>query len=100
MYNSHILVSPEGNIAANYKKIHLFDVDIKGGARLMESEGTMPGTEIGDPVQTAVGKVGLQTCYDLRFAELSIAQRTRGAEVLTFPSAFTIKTGAAHWGKH
>jgi len=97
VYNSHILVSPEGNIAANYKKIHLFDVDIKGGARLMESEGTMPGTEIGDPVQTAVGKVGLQTCYDLRFAELSIAQRTRGAEVLTFPSAFTIKTGAAHW---
>ncbi|KAH8552848.1 putative NIT2-nitrilase [Umbelopsis sp. PMI_123] len=97
VYNSHILVSPDGNIAANYKKIHLFDVDIKGGARLMESEGTIPGIEIGSPVQTAIGKIGLQTCYDIRFAELSITQRARGAEILTYPSAFTVKTGAAHW---
>jgi predicted amidohydrolase len=92
-------VSPEGHIAANYRKTHLFDVDIQGGARLMESEGTIPGTDSGFPIQTTIGKIGLQTCYDLRFAELSIAQRARGAEILTFPSAFTIKTGVAHWGK-
>lgn len=83
---------------SDYKKIHLFDVDIKGGNRLMESEGTIPGSDIGQPIQTPIGKVGLQTCYDLRFAELSIIQRARGAEVLTFPSAFTVKTGEAHWG--
>ncbi|CAO3693594.1 unnamed protein product [Umbelopsis ramanniana] len=97
VYNSHILVSPEGQIKANYRKIHLFDVDIKGGARLMESEGTIPGTQLGSPVQTSIGKIGLQTCYDLRFAELSIIQRARGADILTYPSAFTVKTGDAHW---
>lgn len=83
---------------SDYKKIHLFDVDIKGGARLMESEGTIPGDDIGQPIKTPIGNIGLQTCYDLRFAELSIIQRARGAEVLTFPSAFTVKTGEAHWG--
>lgn len=97
VYNSHIVVSADGEIVSDYKKIHLFDVDIKGGNRLMESEGTIPGSDIGQPIQTPIGKVGLQTCYDLRFAELSIIQRARGAEVLTFPSAFTVKTGEAHW---
>jgi deaminated glutathione amidase len=64
----------------------------------MESEGTIPGTQLGSPVQTSIGKIGLQTCYDLRFAELSIIQRARGADILTYPSAFTVKTGDAHWG--
>jgi predicted amidohydrolase len=49
-------------------------------------------------VQTSIGKIGLQTCYDLRFAELSVIQRARGADILTYPSAFTVKTGDAHWG--
>jgi predicted amidohydrolase len=64
----------------------------------MESEGTIPGSNIGQPIQTPIGNIGLQICYDLRFAELSIIHRARGAEILTFPSAFTVKTGEAHWG--
>lgn len=64
----------------------------------MESDTTYGGNDIGQPVSTPLGQIGLQICYDLRFPELSIAQRYRGAQLLTFPSAFTIKTGMAHWG--
>jgi predicted amidohydrolase len=64
----------------------------------MESDSTLEGMEINEPVDTPVGKLGLETCYDMRFPELSIALRQRGAELLAFPSAFTIKTGVAHWG--
>ena len=63
----------------------------------MESDSTRGGDTILDPVLTPIGNVAQQTCYDLRFSELSIAQRHRGADILTFPSAFTVKTGQAHW---
>lgn len=82
----------------------------------MESGTTIPGTEIGSPVSTPLGMLGvsptrptppqrtssllpsqLQTCYDLRFPESSLALRSRGAQILTYPSAFTERTGAAHW---
>lgn len=89
-----------GKIVSTYRKIHLFDVDIKYGPRLMESDSTLKGNAIVDPVSTPLGKIGLQICYDLRFPELSLAQRRRGADILTFPSAFTVKTGMAHWGKY
>lgn len=39
----------------------------------------------------------LLTCYDLRFPECSLALRKAGAQILTYPSAFTLRTGAAHW---
>lgn len=42
-------------------------------------------------------QVGLAICYDLRFPEISLALAREGAEILTFPSAFTETTGAAHW---
>ncbi|KAI9489102.1 nitrilase, putative [Zychaea mexicana] len=97
IYNSHLTIDADGDIVSVYRKIHLFKVDIKNGPRLMESDSTFAGNTIPDPVATPIGKVGQQTCYDLRFAELSIAQRRRGADILTFPSAFTVKTGMAHW---
>lgn len=37
------------------------------------------------------------TCFDVRFPEISLALRNRGAEILTYPSAFTVPTGEAHW---
>ncbi|XP_077983209.1 deaminated glutathione amidase-like [Glandiceps talaboti] len=97
VYNSHIVVSNNGDIVAVYNKTHLFDVDIKGHVRLKESDFTIPGDAIVPPVNTPVGKVGLATCYDLRFPEMSLALAEQGAEILTYPSAFTFTTGAAHW---
>jgi len=93
-----VLINDQGSIVESYRKIHLFDVDIANGPRLMESQSTVAGERIVPPVTTPVGKVGLGICYDLRFPELALELRRQGAEILTYPSAFTIKTGEAHWG--
>ncbi|XP_042909540.1 nitrilase and fragile histidine triad fusion protein NitFhit isoform X2 [Parasteatoda tepidariorum] len=97
VYNSHILINSSGDIAAVYRKIHLFDIDVPGGVRLKESDYTIPGKEVLPPVDTPVGKIGLGICYDLRFPEFSLAMTESGAEILTYPSAFTQVTGMAHW---
>ncbi|XP_015112951.1 deaminated glutathione amidase isoform X2 [Diachasma alloeum] len=96
--NTHVLINNEGSIVAAYRKIHLFDMDNKDtGVRLMESDYVVPGGEIIPPVSTPCGRIGLSICYDMRFPELSLTLRKSGAEILTFPSAFTYQTGAAHW---
>ncbi|KAG0295383.1 Carbon-nitrogen hydrolase [Linnemannia gamsii] len=97
LYNTHVLINAQGEITSTYRKIHLFDVDIANGPRLMESSNTVAGDRIVPPVSTPIGKIGLGICYDLRFPEMALALRKQGAEVLTYPSAFTIKTGEAHW---
>ncbi|XP_021933022.1 nitrilase homolog 1 isoform X2 [Zootermopsis nevadensis] len=96
--NSHIVINNEGNIVSVYHKIHMFDVDIpEKNTRIMESDYVLPGERIVAPVETPVGKVGLAICYDMRFPELSLTLAKTGADILTFPSAFTFATGAAHW---
>ena len=143
------MLANDGSVAGKYNKLHLFDVDIKGGARLKESDGCVAGKELPPVVKTPVGNVGLaivsfnslslyiyiyiyiisseiiekvweiqyikyfnysakcpillvfldifQQCYDLRFPELSLILAQQGADILTYPSAFTFTTGAAHW---
>ena len=59
VHNSHVLVDDHGSIAAVYRKIHLFDIDVKDGPQLKESDGTIPGDQIVPPVPTPVGNVGL-----------------------------------------
>ncbi|GIL79098.1 hypothetical protein Vretifemale_8387, partial [Volvox reticuliferus] len=97
IYNTHVVLDSKGELVARYRKIHLFDVDVPNGPVLMESRSTAPGTEA-VVVDTPAGRLGLTTCYDLRFPEL-FAHLTweRGAQVLAVPSAFTVVTGAAHW---
>jgi predicted amidohydrolase len=95
-YNSSLLVSPEGDILAHYRKIHLFDVDIPGQVRVKESDTKKPGQEV-VTCKTPLGVFGLSVCYDLRFPELYRQLAEKGAEVMFVPSAFTFPTGAAHW---
>ena len=102
MANSHVFIDISGRVKANYRKAHLFNVDIPDrGVRLKESDYVVAGQDIVDPIdmlRDGYFHVGLATCYDLRFSEMSTIQRQRGANVLTFPSAFTVATGAAgHW---
>ncbi|XP_051563818.1 deaminated glutathione amidase [Myxocyprinus asiaticus] len=98
IYNSHIIIDGQGKIVSVYRKGHLFDVELTGkGVSLKESAFTIPGPRLVPPVQTPIGKVGLGVCYDLRFPELSSALQRHGAEILTYPSAFTVATGSAHW---
>ncbi|XP_019328119.1 PREDICTED: nitrilase homolog 1 [Aptenodytes forsteri] len=97
IYNCHALLDPAGHLVAAYRKTHLCDVELEGRVTMKESSFTNPGTEIVPPVSTPAGKLGLSICYDLRFPEISLALRRAGAEILTYPSAFTVPTGSAHW---
>jgi deaminated glutathione amidase len=93
--NTSVLVGPDGEVGAAYRKIHMFDVDV-GGVAYRESEHEEPGSEI--VVSSAAGvPVGLTVCYDLRFPELYRILAVRGARVITIPSAFTLHTGKDHW---
>ncbi|XP_023211076.1 nitrilase and fragile histidine triad fusion protein NitFhit-like [Centruroides sculpturatus] len=95
--NAHVILDSSGNIVEVYRKIHMFDVDLPGRMRLCESDYTVPGSRIVKPVSSPVGKIGMGICYDLRFPEFSLALAKSGAEILTYPSAFTQTTGMAHW---
>ena len=91
-----LCISPE-RTEARYDKIHLFDVqvgDAVGGYQ--ESRFFEPGDEV-VVAKTPFGKLGLMVCYDLRFPELSLMLRTKGANILTAPAAFTYTTGKLHW---
>ena len=72
-------------------------MEIDNGPVLRESDSVQPGSEMLPPFDTDVGKVGALICFDLRFAEPAISLRRQGATMITYPSAFTVKTGQAHW---
>lgn len=91
-----LCISPE-KTEARYDKIHLFDVQVSdavGGYQ--ESKFFEPGDEV-VVAKTPFGNIGLMVCYDLRFPELSLMLRTKGANILTAPAAFTYTTGKLHW---
>jgi predicted amidohydrolase len=96
IHNTAVLLDPEGAVAARYRKVHLFDVDLAGGTRFRESDAVEAGAE---PVVAALpwGGLGLSVCYDLRFPELYRRLAAAGARVLAVPSAFTAETGKDHW---
>lgn len=94
--NTSVLFGPDGAVLAAYRKIHLFDVDVPGGVTFRESDTVVPGeaTAVAD---TALGRIGLSICYDLRFGELYRRLAAAGATILAVPSAFTLATGKDHW---
>ncbi|ALC43587.1 NitFhit, partial [Drosophila busckii] len=96
IYNAHVLLNDQGEVAGIYRKLHLFDATTKE-IRLRESDTVAPGERLERPVDTPIGQVGLQICYDLRFAEPALLLRKMGAQLLTYPAAFTFATGKAHW---
>jgi predicted amidohydrolase len=93
--NTCLVFDPEGELAAVYRKIHLFDVDV-GGLRYRESDAEEPGEE---PVVARLEDwpIGLSVCYDVRFPELYRILALEGAELVTVPANFTLYTGKDHW---
>ncbi len=98
VYNTSAMISPDGELVAAYRKIHLFDVDLsaQGGGRFQESVTIAPG-ETPVVAKTPFGVVGLSVCYDLRFPELYRGYVSQGARFLTVPAAFAKETGKDHW---
>jgi predicted amidohydrolase len=94
-FNTSVLIGPDGDDLAVYRKIHMFDVEA-GGVTYRESEHEQAGVEIvSGPVGDQV--LGLSVCYDLRFPELYRILAVRGARLIAVPSAFTLATGRDHW---
>ncbi|WP_100643549.1 carbon-nitrogen hydrolase family protein [Alteromonas facilis] len=90
-----VCIDDNGNIVARYDKIHLFDVQVADATgSYLESRFTEPGDTV-VTFDSPFGKVGVAVCYDVRFAGLF--QAMQNIDVLVLPSAFTQKTGEAHW---
>ena len=94
--NRSFLIDPNGEIAASYDKIHMFDVQVSAEETYRESAGYRPGTE-SILAQTPFAAIGMTVCYDVRFPRLYRDLAQAGAEVLTIPSAFSPATGKDHW---
>ena len=91
-----LVYKSDGQRAARYDKIHLFDADLPTGEALRESAAYQPGAAA-VLAQLPGARLGLTVCYDMRFPLLYWRLAEAGAEVLTVPSAFTVPTGEAHW---
>jgi predicted amidohydrolase len=95
-FNTSLIFDPAGELAAVYRKIHLYDVEIPGRVSYQESRSVAPGRE------TVVSEIagvptGLSICYDLRFPELYRQLAIDGAELIVVPAAFMMHTGRDHW---
>lgn len=94
--NRSFLIAPDGSIAAQYDKLHMFDVQVTETETFRESTGFAPGDRA-VLAETPFGRVGLTVCYDVRFPYLHRALAQAGAEILTVPAAFSPATGPMHW---
>lgn len=72
-----------GEIIARYDKLHLYDA-----FSVQESRHVMAGDSIPALIEVGGLKVGLMTCYDVRFPELARHLAAAGAELLVLPSAW------------
>ena len=96
VYNTSFIFDSEGNQISRHRKMHLFDIDIKGGQSFKESESLTPGNSI-CVFNTPYCKIGLCICFDMRFPELSRLMVLKGAQIIIVPAAFNMTTGPPHW---
>jgi len=96
VYNTAYVFGRKGERLAKHRKMHLFDIDVKGGQRFKESDTLTAGSEV-TVFDTEFGKMGLCICYDIRFPELVRLMSLKGARVILCPAAFNTTTGPRHW---
>lgn len=95
-HNTTVVIDPEGEIRAVYRKIHMFDIVGPDGTIYRESALHTPGRDI---ITYDIGniRVGCAVCYDLRFPELFVELARRGAHLIVLPASFSLMTGMDHW---
>ena len=96
IYNTSFIFNPEGKQISFHRKMHLFDIDIKGGQSFKESESLTAGNSV-NIFNTPFCKIGICTCFDMRFPELSRLMVLQGAKIIIVPAAFNMTTGPPHW---
>ncbi len=85
LWNTSVIVGPDGEVCATYRKIHRFGFG-SGEPKLMEAGSDVVVVDLPAPADAL--KVGISTCYDLRFPELYRRQIDLGAEMLVLASAW------------
>ena len=96
IYNTAVLFDNKGKFLGKHRKMHLFDIDVKGKIYFKESDTLSAGNEF-TVIETELTTIGIGICYDVRFVELSRIMALNGAQILIFPGAFNLTTGPAHW---
>ena len=96
IYNTSFIFDTKGNQIARHRKMHLFDIDVKGGQSFKESESLTAGDSI-CVFDTPFCKIGVCICFDMRFPELSRLMVLQGARIIIVPAAFNMTTGPPHW---
>ena len=96
IYNTAVLFDNKGKLLGKHRKMHLFDIDVKGKIYFKESDTLSAGNEF-TVIETELTTFGIGICYDVRFVELSRIMALNGAQILIFPGAFNLTTGPAHW---
>ncbi|AKL94407.1 amidohydrolase [Clostridium aceticum] len=96
IYNTSFIFGPLGELLGSHRKMHLFDIDIKGKITFKESDVFEAGEKV-TVVDTEFCKIGVAICFDVRFPELMRIMALKGAEVIIIPAAFNTTTGPAHW---
>lgn len=96
VYNTAYVFDRNGEQIAKHRKMHLFDIQIKGGQHFRESATLTAGDSI-TTFESEFATIGLCVCYDFRFPELGRLMALRGAKIIIVPAAFNMTTGPAHW---
>ena len=96
VYNTSYIFDREGKQIGKHRKVHLFDIDVKGGQTFKESD-TLTAGDSDTVFDTEFGRMGVMLCFDIRFPELSRMMVNDGAKVIFVPAAFNMTTGPAHW---
>ncbi len=96
IYNTCFVFDRKGELIGRHRKMHLFDIDVEGAVRFMESDTLTAGDQI-TVVDTEFGKIGIGICYDVRFQDMFMNMALKGVNTVFLPAAFTTTTGPLHW---
>lgn len=96
VYNTSFSFDRSGKIIGRHRKVHLFDIDVEGGIRFMESDTLTAGEDM-TIIETEYCPIGVAICYDIRFPEWFRKMALAGAKLIVLPAAFNMTTGPAHW---
>lgn len=82
-YNTVVFVNSDGELVTAYHKTHPYDA-----FGFKESDTYKSGDTLFEPLDTPFGRIGLFTCYEVRFPEIARDQTIKGAEIILMPTAW------------